>query len=501
MNSKIIVFFLLWSIGVQAQDNLAYQFSELQQLPIHQLTFDAHNQLLASTEQGLYRIKNFEQGAEMLLSGGVCAAAVGSDNQIWTGLYSNQLSTLKREFYSVGLQKNNAITAVLVFQDALLLGTNQGLFTFSLKELKERESFTTSNSKIIGNQINDLELDNLGRIWIATDRGISIFDGKRWETQQEQRQVTALAHSGGEMWAAVDKTIQSWDSKKKWTVFAMPANQSAHTIRDLAFDLDGNLWLAAKSVLKLDKNSGEFKVYDFNSGLFSTMILSLAVDLDNQIWVGTAGNGIFKISNAKPSRPIATAPERPAPLPEIVTKPEITETPAFAVVETAMEDPEREKRKRFGSEPTASKREEDDKQAFAKAEETVTKGGMIEKEKSNINFLGNRLIKDGISVDVTTMTLDIAIWDGQNTGGDTVSIYYNGVCILKNVILSDERQYFKLDISPRFDNDLVLYAHNGNASGQATATVAIEGEVSPTKWIMLNSDLKKCDKISFKLVY
>ncbi|NJN78559.1 MAG: hypothetical protein HC803_09740 [Saprospiraceae bacterium] len=111
------------------------------------------------------------------------------------------------------------------------------------------------------------------------------------------------------------------------------------------------------------------------------------------------------------------------------------------------------------------------------------------------------MIKEGVEVEVTVMNIEIAIWDGQNVDGDSVSLYYNGECLLDNVNLTEERQYFTLNINPRAANHLVLYAHSNGELGYSTATIAIEGSDEPTKWVVLNSDHKKCDKIKFVLVY
>ena len=156
----------------------------------------------------------------------------------------------------------------------------------------------------------------------------------------------------------------------------------------------------------------------------------------------------------------------------------------------------------FNNNTNNTKTEGDQKTDFAKNRQTNTiKSNKNENEKANINFLGSRLIKDGVTVEVDEMQLEIAIWDGQNVDGDSVSLYYNGVCILKNFNLTKERQYFKLDINPRIDNTLILYTHSNGDLGYSTATIAIEGKDTSTKWIVLNSDVKKCDRIAFKFVY
>ena len=114
--------------------------------------------------------------------------------------------------------------------------------------------------------------------------------------------------------------------------------------------------------------------------------------------------------------------------------------------------------------------------------------------------MGRRLIKEGTELEVRSVDVEIAIWDGQDMDGDTISLYYNGECILKGFNLTKERQYFNLKVNPRAFNHLVLYAHSQGTLGFATATIAVTGKDQPKEWIVLNSDLEKCDKINFRFV-
>jgi hypothetical protein len=297
------------------------------------------------------------------------------------------------------------------------------------------------------------------------------------------------------MWVAVDKTIQKMNKDKQWRSIAMPLNYSNHIIRDLAFDFNGNLWIATNHVLKYDTESNIFSVYDGNTGFYSTMALCVMVDNRNQIWVGTAGNGLYKIKNTLIETPFAAENEE--------------DKMAFAGSNRTTIKSTEEEMTIYQKEDVPKRKQIWDK----KTEETeVLKSSMItnnpskiknetKAEKSNINFLGNRLIKEGVEVEVTSMNIEIAIWDGQNADGDSVSLYYNGECILDKFNLTKERQYFRLEINPRIMNNLVLYAHSQGDLGYTTATIAVEGSNEVTKWIVLNSDIKKCDKISFNLVY
>lgn len=510
----------LFYLVTQGQDNLANHFIGISNTPINDILLEKNNTLLIATEKGLYRLQDFNIDADQLSQEAANKIDLDDDDRAWVGLYSNQVASVKNgESYSTGISKNNIITAMLVVDNKVWVGTNDGLFMLSLKQMKEMPHYRRENSKLISNQITDLEVDEKGRLWIATDRGISIFDGRKWETLLEDKQVSAMARNGNNMWAAVERTIQQYGTDQKWRAVAMPLNYSGQPIRDLKFDFNNNLWVATNYVLKYDTESGIFSVFDHNTGFSSTMALCIEVDSENQVWVGTGGSGLFRINNRPLEQPMAANP----PIKGFVETQTADETKTIDDIGTideieAVEEPKKkEKTKKAPKVKKERKRKAFNNPIVAVNDETPKGGDEITKpksipkaaalpkgygkEKSNINFLGNRLIKEGVEIEVDVMTVEIAIWDGQNMDGDTVSLYYNGECILKEFSLTKERQYFTLDINPRNVNNLVLYAHSQGKLGYTTATIAIQGKDKPTEWIVLNSDLKKCDKITFNFVY
>ncbi|NJN78558.1 MAG: hypothetical protein HC803_09735 [Saprospiraceae bacterium] len=299
--------FLVCFLSVNGQDNLANQFSRIPNTSINDISIDGNNDILVATGSGLYQLQDFTMDAEQVNNGGIYALAKDEDGRNWLGLYSNQIAALtKNETFATGIAKNNMITAMIIHQNKVWIGTNEGLYVMSLRQMKEMPHYHTNNSKLVSNQITDLEIDEKGQVWIGTNRGISIFDGKNWETKLENKQVSAIKRNGSEMWVAANKTIQKIGKELKWQTIAMPLNYTNHTIRDLAFDFSGNLWIATNHVLKYNTQTNVFSVYDSNTGFNSSMAVCIAVDNDNQIWVGTAGKGLYKINNTLIEMPFAT---------------------------------------------------------------------------------------------------------------------------------------------------------------------------------------------------
>lgn len=90
--------------------------------------------------------------------------------------------------------------------------------------------------------------------------------------------------------------------------------------------------------------------------------------------------------------------------------------------------------------------------------------------------------------------ITVKIWDHGRQDGDIVSIYLNGVQVVKQYYLTYWKKEFKIKLDPKKSNDLFLYAHNLGDSPPNTVSVEIsDGKKSEN--IVLNSDLKSCEAV------
>ena len=92
---------------------------------------------------------------------------------------------------------------------------------------------------------------------------------------------------------------------------------------------------------------------------------------------------------------------------------------------TVTPKPKPKKKKKKTKKRSKTKKSKKSKKRNTKSAKRKTKQSK-KNIKANINFLGRRLIKEGIELDVRDTQIEIAIWDGQDMDGDTVSLYYNG---------------------------------------------------------------------------
>lgn len=88
----------------------------------------------------------------------------------------------------------------------------------------------------------------------------------------------------------------------------------------------------------------------------------------------------------------------------------------------------------------------------------------------------------------------VKIWDHGRQDGDIVSIYLNGVQVVKKYYLTYWKKEFTIKLDPNKSNDLFLYAHNLGDSPPNTVAVEItDGKKSEN--IVLNSDLQSCEAV------
>lgn len=128
--------------------------------------------------------------------------------------------------------------------------------------------FTTGNSALSSDNVRDLHLDRNGRLWLATTVGVNYIDIYR---QQD-----------GSM------SIRN--------LFANPTRQSGLSYNDIIMvmeDKNGHLWLASagggvNEILNPEGDIFKIEYYTTQEGIKDDYILSLVEDIYGFIWIGTA---------------------------------------------------------------------------------------------------------------------------------------------------------------------------------------------------------------------
>jgi len=112
--------------------------------------------------------------------------------------------------------------------------------------------------------------------------------------------------------------------------------------------------------------------------------------------------------------------------------------------------------------------------------------------------INKRTVQAGHSVEVSSSSLDIYVWDDEREDGDTISLYLNGEWILSNYMITGEKKRLTARLASDKPNYLVLYAHNLGKLPPNTAVVSFH-DGKEERMLTVESDLKRCGAVTFTL--
>tara|TARA_R110000850_G_scaffold249163_6_gene374082 strand:+ start:546 stop:4799 length:4254 start_codon:yes stop_codon:yes gene_type:complete len=178
-----------------------------------------------------------------------------------------------------------------------------------------RIRFTTLSkatpSGLKSDSVLDLVQDLSGYIWLATDNGLSQFDG--WETENyayspdgtttlSSNRLTAVAaksKSPGPLWiGTASKGLMRFDQPSGTASWILKGSTSAHallsdTITDLAISEDKYLWIATDHGLNV-LNLATEKIVVSEGPLSKTPIAFVSCQRGSEVWVGTTAGELYK---------------------------------------------------------------------------------------------------------------------------------------------------------------------------------------------------------------
>ncbi|MDP5061596.1 MAG: hypothetical protein NWP64_06720, partial [Maribacter sp.] len=171
-------------------------------------------------------------------------------------------------------------------------------------------------------------------------------------------------------------------------------------------------------------------------------------------------------------------------------------TPFFSITNAASD--ERKKKQQLANMNTVVTKKKSEskaeKQATPKQIEVVKAENKAESKPELRASFDGRNISYTKEFEFESENLIVQIWDHGRQDGDIVSIYLNGVQVVKKYYLTYWKKEFKIKLDPKKSNDLFLYAHNLGNSPPNTVSVEIsDGKNSEN--IVLNSDLQSCEAV------
>jgi serine phosphatase RsbU (regulator of sigma subunit)/sugar lactone lactonase YvrE len=174
----------------------------------------------------------------------------------------------------------------------LLLGLSLG----SKGQFYELQQYGSEDG-LAGTRVNEICQDAKGHLWIATDNGVSRFDGKKFvnfmrkDGLSENNSTCILRDSKGRIWVGHQTTgLSVIDRDSVWTVNEKDG-LSNNEVNDIFEAADGTIWVGTFGGLSAYDGTN-WKNITVENGLSSNNIRSIAQDLKGGLWVGTFGAGI-----------------------------------------------------------------------------------------------------------------------------------------------------------------------------------------------------------------
>ena len=193
-------------------------------------------------------------------------------------------------------------------------------FTMAIDSSSRIENYTVADG-LPHNWVFDVKQDQQGYIWLATESGLTRYNGYEFTTfKHNLNDPHSLSHnvvwtlfvdSKHRLWVGTwEGGLNLFDAKKERFIRypLLDANNSKNTlnkatrngldsIRSITEDAQGNLWIAtASGLVKLDADTGVSRhflpIKDDANSLSHRWVRVVKFDNNNRLWIGTEGGGI-----------------------------------------------------------------------------------------------------------------------------------------------------------------------------------------------------------------
>ena len=153
--------------------------------------------------------------------------------------------------------------------------------------------FNKDHGVINDNYVNCMAQDDLGRIWIGTNRGVSVYDGESsysYLTKQglsENRVWSITIDQEGLVWIGTFSGLDVIDPNKN-TISHINSEDWLHNNYGHALELDrnGNIWFGTvHGLFLIDKKMETIYKYTEQQGLLSSVVRNLFCDDSGKVWV------------------------------------------------------------------------------------------------------------------------------------------------------------------------------------------------------------------------
>ncbi|MFT6758990.1 MAG: ligand-binding sensor domain-containing protein [Psychroserpens sp.] len=158
-------------------------------------------------------------------------------------------------------------------------------------------------SGIAGIQVNEIAQDQQGYLWIATNTGVSRFDGKTFTNYHEKEGLgenicsTIFCDKQGKVWVGHQSAGVSVISSSSIETISETDGLANNEVHDIFQASDDKIWIATFGGVSVSDGES-WKSITKVDGLASNNIQAITQDADGKMWLGTYGAGINMLADS-----------------------------------------------------------------------------------------------------------------------------------------------------------------------------------------------------------
>lgn len=199
-----------------------------------------------------------------------------------------------------GLSQSTAQSILLDHKGTLWIGTKSGLNSYTQEVIKTYLHHSGDPHSLPSNYINHLTEDSLGNFWIATSKGLALYDDEQdqFNTVNSSIIYSSVGVEGG-MWFGSENAIHCYDYKSKELKTIHIEKEEGKGINLVDYRIQKMLYLEDGKILIGTRKKGIY-LYDCRIRQFTLLIpssqnllTSLYVTADHHIYTAFYGDGFY----------------------------------------------------------------------------------------------------------------------------------------------------------------------------------------------------------------
>lgn len=199
-----------------------------------------------------------------------------------------------------GLSQSTAQSILLDHKGTLWIGTKSGLNSYTQDGIKTYLHHSGDPHSLPSNYINHLTEDSLGNFWIATSKGLALYDDEQdqFNTVNSSIIYSSVGVEGG-MWFGSENAIHCYDYKSKELKTIHIEKEEGKGINPVDYRIQKMLYLEDGKILIGTRKKGIY-LYDCRIRQFTLLIpssqnllTSLYVTADHHIYTAFYGDGFY----------------------------------------------------------------------------------------------------------------------------------------------------------------------------------------------------------------